>query len=176
MKNFSAINLIYWSIPVLFFLSILTHFLYELSGNNLIFGLFFPVNESVFEHMKLFSVPSFLFWVITYLIKKDEIDADKWFTAGLISMVVTIVLIPMLHYLYSSSLATHIVWVDILIALLSVGFAHVLAAHYYVHGKGINYQTAIFLMIAVLIILAVLTLFPPKIPLFQSSETGEYGM
>ena len=33
------------------------HFAYELSGNNPIVGLFAPVNESVWEHLKLLFFP-----------------------------------------------------------------------------------------------------------------------
>ena len=36
----------------------LAHFVYEWSNNNYILGFFFPVNESTWEHMKLFFFPS----------------------------------------------------------------------------------------------------------------------
>ncbi|MDD7025196.1 MAG: DUF6512 family protein, partial [Oscillospiraceae bacterium] len=35
----------------------ISHFVYEWSQNNFILGLFFPVNESTWEHMKLLFFP-----------------------------------------------------------------------------------------------------------------------
>ena len=41
----------------------LAHFVYEWSGNNFILGFFFPVNESIREHMKLCFFPM-LVWSV----------------------------------------------------------------------------------------------------------------
>lgn len=45
----------------------LAHFVYEWSGNNALAGLFTPVNESVWEHMKLVFFPMLLYsvWMIS---------------------------------------------------------------------------------------------------------------
>ena len=45
-----------------------SHFVYEWSGNRPAVGLFFPVNESVWEHMKLVFFPM-LFYALA--VKKD---------------------------------------------------------------------------------------------------------
>ena len=39
----------------------LLHFVYSWTGNNSIIGLFAPVNESTWEHMKLLYFPMLLF-------------------------------------------------------------------------------------------------------------------
>ncbi len=39
----------------------LAHFLYDWSGNNLIIGLFSPVSESIWEHMKLIFFPMLIY-------------------------------------------------------------------------------------------------------------------
>ena len=46
----------------------LAHFLYDLSGENAFVGLFVPVNESVWEHMKLLFVPLFLFTIVVKIV------------------------------------------------------------------------------------------------------------
>ena len=48
------------SILAVILLGSLSHFLYELSGGAAIFALFCPINESVWEHLKLLFFP-FLF-------------------------------------------------------------------------------------------------------------------
>lgn len=39
----------------------LLHFVYDLTGENPFVGVFVPVNESVWEHLKLLLLPVFLF-------------------------------------------------------------------------------------------------------------------
>ena len=40
-------------------LGILSHFVYDWTGGGFLIGLFFPVNESTWEHMKLLFFPMF---------------------------------------------------------------------------------------------------------------------
>jgi len=49
----------------------LSHFVYEWSGRNYVVGLFFPVNESVWEHLKLLFFPTLIYSAIEY-IKLEE--------------------------------------------------------------------------------------------------------
>ena len=51
---------IFFAVGALFTLILGTvgHFFYEWSGENKIAGIFFPVNESVWEHMKLTLLPT----------------------------------------------------------------------------------------------------------------------
>ena len=44
--------MIYGSVPICL-IATLNHFLYEFSGNNAIVGIFTPINECVWEHLKL---------------------------------------------------------------------------------------------------------------------------
>ena len=57
-----------------FVLSFLFHFAYEFLP-NFIFSIFFPVNESVWEHMKLLYSSIVFYGIIDYFIgKKFDID------------------------------------------------------------------------------------------------------
>lgn len=47
------------------------HFLYEWSNQNSFIGLFFPVNESIWEHLKLIFYPNLIYAVI-YCIKTKK--------------------------------------------------------------------------------------------------------
>lgn len=78
----------------------LLHFTYEWSGNSKIVGYFSPVNESLWEHLKLgyFSLTFFIlveFWALrnktdTYFIAKS---------AGIISMSIFVILISYIYEL-----------------------------------------------------------------------------
>lgn len=55
MKNkcaFTNIEILINTI-ILGIVACISHYVYDLSGNKLIIGLFNPVNESVWEHLKL---------------------------------------------------------------------------------------------------------------------------
>lgn len=53
-------------------LGTLNHFLYDWSGKNPVIALFTPVNESVWEHMKLLFFPFLLLSLIEYIIRRPD--------------------------------------------------------------------------------------------------------
>ena len=62
----------------------LMHFVFEWSENNPIVGLFCPVNESVFEHLKMLFFP-YLIWTFIEAIKLSQ-DKFNVYTAKLIGI------------------------------------------------------------------------------------------
>lgn len=73
----------FWlGIPILFLAGSLFHFLYALSGEMFAVGMFAPVNESIFEHTKLFPLPATIWYGLIYLLRKEKINADPWYTAA----------------------------------------------------------------------------------------------
>ena len=175
-KHFNPETYILLGIPAVFFLGALFHFLYELSGNLPAVGMIAPVNESVFEHMKLASLPVALWWGIGALFLKKWLRPNAWFTAALLSMVTAIVTIPLLHYFHTGAFGIHSVAVDILNFLLSVTLGQLLGLHLYRHCRGMDWRLSLLLMLAILVLFAALTLSPPGLPLFRDPETGMYGM
>ena len=57
------------SIFIMFALSFLSHFAYE-TIPNFISSILFPVNESIWEHMKLLSTPVLLYMIIEYFVRE----------------------------------------------------------------------------------------------------------
>lgn len=70
----------------IFLLSFLSHFAYNLFP-NLIFSFIFPVNESIWEHMKIIFTSTLLYGIIDYLllkkykIKYNNFPFQLYFTA-----------------------------------------------------------------------------------------------
>ena len=65
MFNFKKITLLKFTILGIIFTVItgtLLHFVYDLSNGNPVVGLFAPINESVWEHLKLLFYPATL-WI-----------------------------------------------------------------------------------------------------------------
>ena len=155
-------------ILVLFVVGSLFHFLYSLTGECFIVGLFVPINESIFEHTKMVVLPIFIWWSIFYLFRKKDLFVNAWFTSALIAMISAIIAIPMLFYFYSQAFGIESLVIDILILLISLAIGQILGLHYYRHGKGIEYNFAIFLMIVIIILFAFFTINPPAFPIFNS--------
>ena len=155
-------------ILVLFVVGSLFHFLYSLTGECFIVGLFVPINESIFEHTKMVVLPIFIWWSIFYLFRKKDLFVNAWFTSALIAMISAIIAIPMLFYFYSQAFGIESLVIDILILLVSLAIGQILGLHYYRHGKGIEYHFAIFLMIVIIILFAFFTINPPAFPIFNS--------
>lgn len=110
----------YTMIGIIFVLIVgsLSHFLYDWSGNNNIVGLFTPINESIWEHMKLLFFPMLLYAV--FLIFKFR-KRYPCITSSLCFGIVTgTLLIPIFFYAYIAILGEDLFILDIGIFILSI--------------------------------------------------------
>ncbi len=96
----------------------LAHFLYNLSGKNFVVGLFTPISEAPFEHLKLLFFPFILWSLLEYFIY-GKFVRGFWFAKAL-SVTIGIVFTIGTFYLYSSIIGHHVLAVDILLFLISV--------------------------------------------------------
>lgn len=113
---------LYTIVGILFviLLGTLWHFVYEWSGNNFIVGLFFPVNESTWEHMKLYFFPMVLYALFMNRLLKSEYPCVG--SALLGGILLGTFLIPVLFYTYSGILGKNLMFFDIATFVLSVLF------------------------------------------------------
>lgn len=167
---------VFWGIPALFLLAAVFHFIYGWSGQNPVVGLFAPVNESVFEHMKMALLPTVLWWDLYTLGRGGVSRPGAWCTAGLVATLTSALAMPLLFYFYTGALGREYFPADLLVTLLAIGAGQLLGRHVYLHGKGLPVRTALILTACTLAIFALLTLFPPHIPMFRDPVSGTYGM
>lgn len=94
------------------------HFLYGWSGENFLIGLFTPVNESVWEHMKLIFFPMLAFSAAMALkLKKDYPCVTSALCFGILAGTL---FIPAFFYTYTLLLGRDVFALDLLTFLLSV--------------------------------------------------------
>lgn len=146
-------------------LGFLNHFLYRLSGGQAFAALFCPVNESVWEHLKLLFFPILFVSVIEYLLCRP--DAVRFFyyrfLAALCAMGSTVVL----FYTYTGIIGRNFLLTDILIFLFSILFAFYMDAYFYLLSvRKVSRTTAFSLWIVLSVCYFVFTCYPPNIPLF----------
>ena len=74
-----------------FILAIIFHFIYGWVPNSVI-SVIAPVNESIWEHMKLIVTPSIIFSIFEYFIyKKKDIEFNNFILSYAISSILGII-------------------------------------------------------------------------------------
>ena len=156
-------------------LGTLSHFFYEWSGNNTLIGLFTPINESAWEHLKLIFFP-YLIWSIiqAIIMKKADIFLPK-----LIGVAVGMTATLSFFYTYTGILGKNIDWLNILSFFIGVLIAflidYIIIKSEKMQGKSVNI-TAIILFAIMSAIFILFTFAPPIIPLFKDPITSSYGI
>lgn len=147
-------------------LGTLSHFAYHWTGENILAGFLFPVNESTWEHMKLAFFPMLLYVFLESLWQKEE--APSHTCINLISVLIATYLIPIRFYTYSGILGKHYAPLDIATYYFSIFSAFTF--RYVATKKG--WQPRICWLFYVLIVLTALgfvffTYYPPSLGIFR---------
>ena len=164
------------SVFVVFILSFISHFMYNILPNS-IFSIIFPVNESIWEHMKLIATPVLIFSIFEYIIyRKKDIDYNNFILSYAISIIIGIIFYLIIylpiHYIFGHSLLVAII-------ILFMTFILVEYISYYIMSyKKIKYGNIIGFIIIILlyIIFGYLTYNPPLIDLFYDTNKDIYGI
>lgn len=168
------------SIPIIFLLGIPIHFLYNLTGKLNAIALFAPINESIWEHTKLATIPVLLWWIISYfaLKNKSEINFGKWIFSASIAMLSIPIVITCFYYTYIGALGISSLIIDIFSLLFALIVGQSLALHLYNHIRIRNKWSYIGILIIAIIIAFTFTVtfYAPELPMFKDGLTGTYGI
>ncbi|MBR2409463.1 MAG: hypothetical protein IKB07_10990 [Lachnospiraceae bacterium] len=146
-------------------LGILSHFVYDWTGRGFLIGLFFPVNESTWEHMKLLFFPMFLFALVAG--KRIEQQYPCIYNAMFTGILVGLALIPTLFYTYSGILGYHVAWANIAAYILCVLLAYVVVYKGAMTCKNKDSKVLRIVMYGLVVAFMVFTVYPPEIGLFE---------
>ena len=95
-----------------------SHFVYEWTGKPYLIGLFFPVNESTWEHLKLLFFPSLIYFAVMYFTLKEK--PANYAPAVAVSLFSGMVSIVVMFYTYQGIIGRNIDFLNILIYFLGV--------------------------------------------------------
>lgn len=161
---------------IIFGLSFLSHFMYDWIPNS-IFSILFPVNESIWEHMKLIVTPVLIFSLFEYIIyRKKNIHFNNFLLSYGISMILGII-IYLIIYLPIDYIFGHSAIVAI--GLLFITFIIVeIISYYLMNYREIKYSNIIGISIIILlyILFGYLTYNPIEIDLFYDTQKKIYGI
>ena len=147
----------------------LAHFFYEWTGNNFVAGLFTPINESVWEHMKLVFFPM-LFYSFAVILKFRK-DYPCITSALCFGILTGTILIPIFFYTYTSILGGNIFVLDIGTFILSTIIAFFAAYKLTLSCKLKFYTLWLYgLVIIFFICFLVFTYHAPDMEIFTNLE------
>ncbi len=156
----------------IFLLGALFHFVYGWTGNNIIAGLFFPINESVWEHLKLDFYPIILLWAFTVhqMHLEPEFHWNSRFTACLISIIVSFLVTAGLFYLFLSGFGITCFVLDLIIYAVGIFCGQFSAVQLTFHTRVPKWLGVISIILLSLMVLvfACFSLQPPDLPIFVS--------
>ena len=152
------------------FLGTLNHFLYFLSGQSAIIALFCPVNESVWEHLKLLYFPFLFVSVWEYLTLRPAVL--QFFYCRYLGVLLGMLFTVSVFYTYSGILGRNFLVLDILLFYSSVIVSFAMS-EYFIGRSRTSHETDPAFVISLWVITAffffVFTCFSPDLPLFYSA-------
>lgn len=159
-----------------FLLCFLTHFLYEIFPNNL-FSIFFPVNESIWEHMKMLFTTILLFSLFEYfLLVYFKLNFNNFvfskFIEAILSIPLYLFLFLPIYYKFGENMFVSIFLMLIVIIIVSIISYKFMTLNNFKYSNIIG----IILIIISYITFGYLTYNPIKIHLFLDTENEKYGI
>lgn len=157
-------------------LAVVFHFIYQWSGNNKIVGLLMPTNESIFEHVKLLFFPFLLYSLVEIFIIKA--DWSRFWAAKGIAAILLPVMMIVFHYTYTGIVGYNVEWLDIAMTFVYIAVAFFISYKLVKKQNGIERANVIIAPVLIVITVGIilLSIMPPKLPLFLDTMTMQYGM
>ncbi len=155
-----------WGFLFVGVLGILFHFTYDWLGQTVVAGLFFPVNESIWEHLKLLYFPVALWWIVEGFVGKKK---PRFFASRVWALSWALLFIPVAHYTYSGIVGQRFSWADIGIFFVADLLYFLLVGKFSSKEKeeseGENILAAIVFLVWMFAFF-VFTFFPPNLGIF----------
>lgn len=154
----------------------LLHFTFEFSGNNLFIATFSAVNESVWEHLKIAVIPTFIWTIIEFIILKYR--QDNLWTALLLKIVIIILTITIGFYAYTAITSTHIAFLSMLLFYIAILLGQIFSYRKikYKKVKKEYEEISKYIVLIIFIMFVIFTFFPPKLDIFKDKTTNTYGV
>ena len=160
---------------IVFIIASFLHFIYRLSPNVLT-SLFGAVNESIWEHIKIFTIAYLFYGFIELFWAKPQFK--RFVVSKTAGVIIQGVFIPLAFYLFSFFVKKPVLIVDLLIGLIASVLGFLVSFKLYSSSREIEkyYLTSLMLLLLIMLSILCFTYFPPEAELFRDVITGEYGV
>ena len=166
LKKLKIIDILLLSI-----LSVIAHNIYNYFP-NILTAIFFPINESIFEHMKIIFTSLLITSIVDYMVLKlNNIDYNNFrfqsFITAFISIPIFLIIYLPIHYLLGENLI-----VTLIILLITYIISQFISYHFLNHLEiPILNKIAIPLILLTYFNFLVLTFIPNKDDFFNDTYT-----
>ena len=164
-----------WGFAVSVLGGTLLHFLYDWFGKPIWIAPFSSVNESTFEHMKLFFFPALIFAIIQSFFFKEQ---ENFWCIKFKGTSLALILIPVLFYTYNGAIGKSPDWINIAIFFISAAVAFIYELSLFNSEKSciLSEKWCIFALFMMVICFVVFTFKAPEIGIFKDPITNTYGI
>lgn len=145
----------------------LWHFVYNWSGESPIVGAIAPVNESVWEHLKLLFFPALFYFAVEFFLCRERYE--NLIPAGVIGIFAGMLTITAFFYTYTGVLGFDLPSLDIFSYFLGLGVTLFVKSRI-LRKKSFSSKTAKYLSLILTAVTAVLfgvwSFYPPRLGIF----------
>lgn len=153
----------------------LLHFLYEWTGESRLIAIISGVNESTWEHMKLFFMPTFIFAIVQSFSFDNRND---FWCIKLRGILFGLALIPIIFYTYNGAIGKSPDWLNIVIFFVSAATMYIYELRLF-NSEAVpcRHSKASLITLCIIALLFVLFTFrTPQLGIFQDPLTKMYGI
>lgn len=154
----------------------LLHFTYEWCGFALAVGLFAPVNESVWEHLKLLAVPMLVFAAAEYFTYGSRLR--NFWPVRLFSVLLGMGVIVALYYAWTALAGKSGMAANILIFLIGIWAAYAFSAKLLATRRCSSRSVRGVSAVGLAVLIAAFAIFsynPPHSDIFRDPRANAYG-
>lgn len=155
-------------------LGVLSHFTFEWANNNVLVGIFSPVNESTWEHLKLVFFPMLITTIFIYFYEGKNIS--NYLCAKVQGIILAMLFIIIFFYTYTGIIGTNFAIVDISSFFIAVTLGQYVAYQKMQLTVSCNKIIPIIVLVVLCLCFFVFTFFPPHIGLFKDPVSGMFGI
>lgn len=152
----------------------LLHFTFGWSNNNLLVGTFSPINESIWEHLKLLFFPMLISTIIGYFYTGKHIP--NYLCSKALGIILSMSFIVVFFYTYTGIIGTNFAIVDISSFFIAVLLGQYLAYRKMQSTSSCNNLIPIIICLILYLCFLIFTFSPPHIALFKDPITGMFGI
>lgn len=172
MKKIKVVGVV-----VIFALTVLYHFLYEWFPNP-VFSVLFPVNESIWEHMKLLYSGILTWGIVEYFIlKRKNIKFTNYFSSLFLTMITSII-VYLILYLPLYSLFKENMFISIGLLIIVIILMEIFNYYLIIRKEENRFldKVSIILIILGYVVFLSLTYDPPRNYIFYDTTENKYGI
>lgn len=145
-------------------------FLFGWLGKSALIGMFTPINESIWEHLKLVYWPLLLWWGIGYRLYHDEykLSLVKWVSSGAVATLISMIGIVGWYYTWVHGLAVTSSVIDVGSLFIADPIGQWIAIHLYrvMQPRRIYLILAFVFLVLAGFLFIYFTFPPPERPIF----------